>query len=51
VSERLPHPGSDPLFIGDGGLETTMIFDEGFELRPSRRSSCCVSRVASTHCV
>jgi methionine synthase I (cobalamin-dependent) len=32
VSERLPQPGSGRVFIGDGGLETTMIFDEGFEL-------------------
>ena len=32
MSERLPQPGSGRVFIGDGGLETTMIFDEGFEL-------------------
>ncbi|MBS1844363.1 MAG: homocysteine S-methyltransferase, partial [Actinobacteria bacterium] len=25
-------PDGSQLFIGDGGLETTMIFEEGFEL-------------------
>jgi homocysteine S-methyltransferase len=30
--ERLPRVGSGRLFIGDGGLETTMIYDEGIEL-------------------
>jgi homocysteine S-methyltransferase len=30
--ERLPRPGSGRLFMGDGGMETTMIFDNGFEL-------------------
>ena len=24
-------PEGSPLFIGDGGLETVMIFEEGFE--------------------
>jgi homocysteine S-methyltransferase len=32
IPERLPRAGSGGLFIGDGGLETTMIYDEGIEL-------------------
>jgi S-methylmethionine-dependent homocysteine/selenocysteine methylase len=28
----VPVPAGEPLYIGDGGLETTMIFDEGIEL-------------------
>ena len=30
--DRLPHPGAGRLYLADGGMETTMIFDEGIEL-------------------
>jgi S-methylmethionine-dependent homocysteine/selenocysteine methylase len=32
ASERIPSLERDKLFIGDGGLETTMIFERGIEL-------------------
>jgi homocysteine S-methyltransferase len=28
----MPIPSGEPMYIGDGGVETTMIFTEGFEL-------------------
>jgi homocysteine S-methyltransferase len=28
----MPIPSGEPMYIGDGGVETTMIFGEGFEL-------------------
>ncbi len=30
--DRLPRPGAGRLYLADGGMETTMIFDEGIEL-------------------
>lgn len=32
MSDRLPRLDRDRMFLGDGGLETTMIFDEGIDL-------------------
>ena len=31
-TERIPSLDRDKLFIGDGGLETTMIFERGIDL-------------------
>ncbi len=30
--DRVPRPGTGRLYLADGGMETTMIFDEGIEL-------------------